>query len=318
MPTIYIIGHRKPDTDSVVSAMALEFLYKAKSCFGYKNPQAAIVDPLNPETKYLFEKFGIEAPKQITAADIKADDQVVLVDHNEESQRLEGLNPEQIVEIVDHHKVNLNLSKPIFMTFKTWGSSSAIIYFIMKQYSQDKVKPDKTLAALMLAAILSDTVGFKSATSTDKDKKFGHELAKIAEIDDLDAFTLEIFKAKSNVADLSDSELVKNDYKIFDFTKKTFIGQVETVEQVAILNKRKNSLLKAMEKIKAEEGVELLFLVITDVLKVNSKIIILGEEEKAVAKKAFGGRVEDNILDIGPKMSRKKEIAPVIEKTVKE
>jgi len=316
MPNTYIIGHQKPDTDSVVAAMALEYLYKQRDCFAYKNPVAVTADPLNPETTYLFEKFGVTAPKQLKAEDIKADDKVVLVDHNEESQRLEGINPEQIVEIVDHHKANINFSQPIYITFKTWGCSATVVYYMMKHYADSPVVPDKTLAALMLAAILSDTVGFKSATSTKKDKEIAQELAALADIKDTDAFTLEIFKAKSNVGDLSDEEIVKNDYKIFEFAKKTFIGQVETVDQEAILANRKDSLLEAMKKVKANEGVEILFLALTDILKINTKLLILGDEEKAVAEKAFNGKVEDSILDIGPKLSRKKEIAPAVEKAL--
>lgn len=168
----------------------------------------------------------------------------------------------------------------------------------------------------MLAAILSDTVGYKSATTTEKDKQLGTELAEIAGITDVDAFTLEIFKAKSNVADLTDEQIVKNDYKVFEFGKKTMIDQLETVEQVEILANKKADLLKAMEQVKAELGVELIFVAITDILNVNTKILILGDAEAQVAEAAFGGTVTDNILDIGPKMSRKKEIAPAIEKAL--
>lgn len=310
MPTTYIIGHLKPDTDAVVAAMGLEYLYKHADCFGYDNPTAVVTGDINPETSFLFEKFGVTAPKVVSANDISDNDQVVLVDHNEASQRLENLNEDLISEIVDHHKVNLNLNKPIFMTFKTWGSSSTIVYHLMKE---NDVTPDKKIASLMLAAILSDTVGFKSATTTPKDKELGMELAEIAEIKDIEAFTLDIFKAKSNVKDLLADQIVKNDYKLFEFGKRTFIGQLETVEQDAILTNRKDELLKAMQVVKDDEGVELLFLAITDILKVNTKLLILGDDEQAVAEKAFGGSVENNVLDIGPKMSRKKEFAPPIE-----
>jgi manganese-dependent inorganic pyrophosphatase len=169
----------------------------------------------------------------------------------------------------------------------------------------------------MLAAILSDTVGFKSATTTMKDEQFGKELAEIAEISDVDAFTLEIFKAKSDVSKLSDEQIVTNDYKIFDFgDKKVLIDQLETVEQNVILSHKKEGLLKAMEKVKSAQKVDYIFVAITDILKVNTKLLILNEESGAVATKAFGGTIENNTLDIGPKMSRKKEIAPAIEKAL--
>lgn len=312
--TSYVIGHLKPDTDSVVAAMALATLYQNVDCFAYPNAVAAITAPVNPETQFLFDKFAVETPVLLTASQLEPDDQFILVDHNEADQRLEGLNPDQIVEIVDHHKVNLNLKQPIFMTFKTWGSSNTIVYHLMKQCSY---QPEPKMAALMLAAILSDTVGFKSPTCTEKDKELAKELAELADISDLDAFTLEIFKAKSDVSKLSAEEIVKNDYKVFDFAgKKVMIDQLETVEQAKILTENKAELLAAMSKVKTELAVDLIFVVITDILQVNSKVLIFGEEEAAVAKQAFGGQVSESILDIGPKLSRKKEIAPLVERAV--
>jgi manganese-dependent inorganic pyrophosphatase len=320
MSTTYIIGHTKPDTDAVVAAMAFEYLCKNWPEMGYENPVAVISDPLNPETQFLFDKFSVAAPELISADQVKTDDKVVLVDHNEATQRLEGLSGDQVVEIIDHHKINLNLNNPIFLTFKPWGSTTTIVYYLMKKYG---VTPDKKLASLMLAAILSDTVGFKSATSTNHDIKFGQELAQLAEISDIDAFTLEIFQAKSDISSLSDEQIVKNDYKIFEFKNaqdqifKTMIDQLETVEQDIILTNKKSNLLKAMQEVKQELSVELLFVAITDILKVNTKLLILSDAEAKVAETAFGGSTTDNVLDIGPKMSRKKEIAPAIELAIK-
>ena len=314
MSITYIIGHRKPDTDSVVAALALAHLYNQKDCFGYQQPQAVIIDPLNPETKYLFNKFNVKTPQLITAEEIRLDDQVVLVDHNESSQRLEGLNEDQIVDVIDHHKVNLNLGKPIYMTFKVWGSSCTIVYHLMKQ---QQVVPDKKLASLMLAAILSDTVGFKGATTDETDKKYGRELATIAEISDIEAFALEIFKAKSDTSSLNNEEIVQNDYKIYEFSQKTFISQLETVEQESLVTDKKEQLLSSMAQVKKQQGVELLFVAVTDVLKVNTKLLLAGDQEVAIAQTAFGGTAIDYMLDIGPKMSRKKEIAPAIEEVLK-
>lgn len=317
MKTTYIIGHNKPDTDAVVAAMALEFLYTQISDFGHPAPVAVIPGPLNPETAFLFKKYSINAPQIIRDSDITENDNIVLVDHNEASQRLSGLDTpkreNQIVEIIDHHKVNLAIKNPIFLTFKPWGSSTTIVYHLMKRY---QVTPNKILASVMLAAILSDTVGYKSATTTEQDRTFGAELANIAGISDIDAFTLEIFKAKSDVSSLTDEQIVKNDYKIFEFGKKTMIDQLETVEQSEIISNKKDALLKAMQAVKKEQGVDLLFVAITDILTVNTKLLILGENEAQVAQKAFGGTVTDNVLDIGPRMSRKKEIAPAIEEAL--
>jgi manganese-dependent inorganic pyrophosphatase len=294
--------------------MALASLYRGVDCFSYSNPEAAITGEINPETQFLMDKFGMTAPAILSAEQIQSDDQVILVDHNEEDQRLVGLNPDQIVEIVDHHKAKLNFSQPIFLTFKTWGSSNTIISFMMKK---NDFTPDQKLASLMLAAILSDTVGFKSPTCTPKDKEMATWLAELAQITDVEAFTLEIFKAKSDVSQLSCEEIVKNDYKVFDFGgKKVMIDQLETVEQEKIISEKKDCLLDAMRQVQNEPQVDLIFVAITDILKVNTKLLVLDEAAAQVASQAFGGTVQNNVLDIGAKLSRKKEIAPPIEKAL--
>lgn len=312
----YIFGHLKPDTDAVVAALALDYLHKnsREKNPAFENSQAVIVGNLNPETSFLFNKFGIKTPQVITSNNIKEDDQIILVDHNEQSQRLEGINQDQIVAIIDHHKTNINLNQPICLIFRPWGSTTTVIYHMMKMKG---VTPDKTLASLMLAAILSDTVGFKSATTTMKDENLGKELAQIAKISAVDAFALEIFQAKSDISKLTDEQIVTNDYKIFDFGgKKVLIDQLETVEQDVIISDKKDGLLKAMEVVKKEQRVDYIFVAITDILKINTKLLLLGDDSREVAIKAFSGSIKDDILDIGPKMSRKKEMAPAIEKAL--
>lgn len=310
----YVIGHLKPDTDSVVAALALAEFYRHTPSFNRPNAEAVIAEPINNETAFLLNKFAVASPKIITAKDIQPEDQIVLVDHNEAYQRLVGINDEQIVEIIDHHKPNLTLNQPLFMTFKSWGSSSTVVYYLLKE---NDFTPDKKLASLLLSAILSDTVGFKSSTCTDQDIKTAQKLAKLAGIDDLETLTLEIFKAKSDLSQLSCQQMVKNDYKIFDFAgKKVMIDQLETVEQEQLITEKKECLLKAMQEVKEELGVALIFVVISDILQVNSKILVLGDHEQAIAESAFATKVTDHVIDIGAKLSRKKDIAPAIERAI--
>jgi manganese-dependent inorganic pyrophosphatase len=306
---IYIIGHKKPDLDSTASAITLATFQNSKQA---NSAIAVLADPVNNETKFILNKFNIEIPKVITATDIKKDDQVILVDHNEKDQRLDNLNPEQIIGIFDHHKINADLPKPIRIDINPIGSTCTLLWLL---FQRENFNIEPKIASIMLSGILSDTVGFKSPTTTNIDKIAGANLAEIAKTPNIDALTLEIFKAKSNVKDLTDKELIKNDYKIFEFGgKKVFIGQVETVEQEEIINTRKESLLKAMMEVKQQESVDLIYLVISDILKINSKIIIVEETEKDIAEKAFSTSAQDSILDAGPRISRKKEIAPPIEK----
>lgn len=306
----YIIGHRKPDADSVISAIALSELINATQKI---QSVAVITEKANPETTFIFTKFQQQLPQILSKNNINPDDQFVLVDHNEEDQRLENLNPEQIIRIVDHHKLNLSLDHPIDVLVKTWGSTATIIWSLFHQH-QIAIKPQ--LATLILCAVLSDTVGLRSATTTQTDKDAVKDLSQTAGISDIDALTLEIFKAKSNLSQLTPEQIVKNDYKIFDFSKKTFIGQVETVEQQQVIKEKKQDLLQALQQVKTELGVELAFLAISDVLSVNTKILLAGPEEAKIAQTAFDLQPQNDLIDIGAKLSRKKQIAPPIEKAL--
>jgi len=304
----YIIGHQKPDLDSVVAAMSIAEYLKF---LGVQTVQPAIIDNINEETRFVFDKFQVPPPELITLDSITPEDKIVLVDHNEADQRLVGLNQDQIISIFDHHKVNINFSSPISVCILPYGSSNTVIWELMKNKN---ITIDPKLASLMLSAVLSDTVGLKSSTTTETDKLAVADLHKISGVLSIENLTLEIFTAKSNIAALTDEQIVLNDYKVFDFGgKKVLIGQTETVEQSEIILVKKDKLLVAMEQIKKREGMDLIFLALTDILKVNTKLLIVGDAEMTIAEKAFEAITISNILDIGPRMSRKKDIAPQIE-----
>lgn len=304
----YIFGHLKPDLDSVVAALSFAEYARLN---GVENPTPAVIETLNPETKFVFNKFGVTPPALISITNILPEDRVVLVDHNEADQRLAGLNPDQIVAIYDHHKINLSLTQPIEVLVLPLGSSNTVAWTLFKKL-QYSINP--SLAQLMLCAILSDTVGLKSSTTTETDHQAVTDLSTIANIADTAGLTMEIFKAKSNISGLSDEQLILNDYKIFDFSgHKVLISQTETVEQDTLLNSRKLGLLATLQLIKEREKVDYLILAITDILKVNTKLLVNGVGESHLVQKAFGGTITNNLLDIGSKMSRKKDIAPAIE-----
>lgn len=307
----YIIGHQKPDLDSVVAAISFT---KYCELNGVENPTPAIIDEPNNETVFVFNKFGQTLPIKISLSDITPEDRVVLVDHNEESQRLVGLHPEQIIAIYDHHKVNLNLNQPIEIVTLPYGSSNTVVWYLFKRFS---FTPNAQFCSLMLSAVLSDTVGMKSSTTTETDKIAVADLAQKAGIANVDELTLEIFKAKSDISKLTDEQIVLNDYKIFDFSgQKVLIGQTETVEQESLLSTRKDNMITALQSIKVREKVSYIFLAITDILKLNTKIILVGDSEKMLAEKAFGVTSVNQIIDIGPKLSRKKDIVPPIENAI--
>jgi manganese-dependent inorganic pyrophosphatase len=315
--TTYLISHQKPDLDAVVSTIAYaEYLSTPAS----KNLQFGKIiscrcDPINNETAFVLSKFQVSPPILVKSDQIKPEDKIVLLDHNEENQRMRGLKEDQIIAIIDHHMPKISLAQPITVDLRPWGSTSTIIYDYFEKAS---IVPTTKTTKLILCAILSDTLGLASTTTITQDRKTVQKISQKLGFSqkDIQNLIFEIFKAKSNIANLTPLQIVANDYKIFNFAKKTFIGQLETVEPEKVL-KLKPKLLEAMEKIKQKEKVNLVFFAVTDTIKENTQLIYLSEEEKKVAQKAFGGEGEANVLDIGRRLSRKKEIAPQIEKALK-
>ncbi|MBI2414458.1 manganese-dependent inorganic pyrophosphatase [candidate division WWE3 bacterium] len=309
---IYITGHTNPDLDTVASAYEYaEFLKKSKR---YEGAEIIPVrsGEINKETLIAFEKFGAKVPESIEEFDIEASDAIILVDHNEESQRHPKVKGEQVIEIVDHHKINVNFNSPVRIDVKPVGCTGTIIHELFNMYG---IKPSKETAGLMLCGILSDTVGLKSGTTTGMDSSIAHDIAKEQNIE-LEKLTFELFKAKSDITGMSPTQLAKKDFKVFDFGgTKVFINQIETVEPEKVIE-MKDVLIKVMDEVKAEENASQGYIFITDILKVNSQALYSNEVEKAVIEKAFTTQGINGIADIGPKMSRKKDIAPAIEKAL--
>lgn len=309
---IFIIGHKPPDLDTVASAIE----YKDFLTQSNRYEKAELVPVLsgkpNKETKFVLNKFNIAIPQDIDSVEIAPNDKFILVDHNEEFQRHEKVKPEQVIEIVDHHKININFTSPIRIDVKPFGSTSTIIFELFEKHN---LKPSDESAKLMLAAIISDTQGLKSSLTTGYDSEVAHGLTKRLGLN-FDDIIFEIFRAKSDVSDLTAAQVIRNDYKIFDFTKhKVFIGQVETVEPQIVL-KRKEDLVKALDELKAQEGATQAYLVITDIMNINSQIIYSNDAEKLIVEQAFTTKGTENVADIGPRMSRKKDIAPEIERVI--
>lgn len=309
---IYITGHTTPDLDSVASAFEYaEFLKKSKRYNGSEIIAVRAGEP-NRETEYAFKKFGVDMPKSLDEYTIETSDAFILVDHNEESQRHEKVKSEQVIEIVDHHKINVNFSSPVRIDVKPVGCTGTLIHELFNMYG---INASRETKALMLCGILSDTVGLKSSTTTGNDSNVAHEIAKDLETD-IEKLTFELFKSKSDISGMSPMQLAKKDFKVFDFAGiKVFINQIETVEPSKVLE-MKDELIKVMDEVKAEENASQGYIIITDILKINSQAIYSNDLEKKIIEKAFITEGNNGIADIGPKMSRKKDIAPAIEKAL--
>lgn len=302
---IYVIGHKSPDTDSVTSAITYANL---KNALGMSEAKPAVAGDLNGETKFVLDYFKVPYPEKLTDATGK---KVILVDHNEMAQAVDKLDLENIVEIVDHHKIGgLSIGKPIFILCEPVGATGGIIANL---YEQNKVPITKQMAGLMMASILSDTVLFKSPTCTPRDKAAVEKLAKIAEVDPM-KFGMELLKAKSDISSKSAKDILMGDFKKFDFSgTKSGVGQIEVMD-LKDLEPKRAAILEEMNKMKDAEKLDMVVLMLTDVMKEASDILFVGNANAAAGfEKAFGGKLANNSIYKEKVLSRKKQVIPPLE-----
>ncbi|MDP3028047.1 MAG: manganese-dependent inorganic pyrophosphatase [Deltaproteobacteria bacterium] len=297
MADVYVIGHKSPDTDTVCSAIAYARI---------KGYTPATPGPINEETAFVLNKFGVPVPQELGSAEGK---KLVLVDHNEAGQSPDDIDKAEIIEIIDHHKMNFSNPNPIAILIEPVGSTATIL---AKKY-KDVVAKDKAMAGILLGALLSDTVVFKSPTTTQEDRDVAAELAKIAGIDDMLKFGIDVKKSKANIADKPIKDVIFADFKNFDFAgKKVGIGQTEVVDLTDVYN-RASEVMNFLNDLKAKEGYEMVIFVATDIIKEGSELYFAGD--KAKIEKAFNTKVEGDSVYIPGLMSRKKQVVPVVEKT---
>ena len=238
---------------------------------------------------------------------------VVLVDHNEFSQSADGIEEADIIEIVDHHKIgNINSSNPINFRNMAVGSSNTIIY---EMYKEQKVKPPREIAGLMLSGIISDTLLFNSPTSTPLDEKAARELAKIAKVD-IEKFAKGMFEAAASIKGKTIEELIYNDFKSFNISnRKIGIGQMTVIDYQKVL-KDKNKYLDVIEKISKDHDYDILAFCITDVINSNT-YLLYNEQAKTVFETVFNIENIYQGYELKGVVSRKKQIIPLLMEELK-
>jgi manganese-dependent inorganic pyrophosphatase len=300
----HIIGHKNPDTDSVCSAVAYQDFLAKKNI----EAKAFRLGDLNKETKLVFEKFGVEPPEKISG--LSKNSEVVLVDHNEEKQAIDNLKELDVVEVLDHHKVDFKTDKPISILVKPIGSTCSIL---AEKYFEEEIELDKKIAGLLLAGIISDTLFFRSPTTTDVDRKLADKLVEVVGVDDLEALSLEMFNAKSDLGDIEVGDLIKLDYKTFTFKDGDYgIGVMETTNVDYGLD-RKDEILNKLVEIKEEDGLKGVYFVIVDILNEKGYALYSGNDEKELFTKLFKAEDQEGVLFVDKLVSRKKQIVPVFE-----
>jgi len=305
MEKVLIFGHKNPDTDSICSSIVMEDLEKK---FGNSKAEAVALGNVNKETEFILNYFNIEKPRVIS--EVEENQEVILVDHNEFDQSVNGIEKAKILKVMDHHRINnFKTADPIFYQAQPVGCTGTILY---EMYVMNNLKIEEKMAALMLSAIISDTLLFKSPTCTPKDINVANKLAEIAHID-INTYGLEMLKAGTDLGDFSEEELITLDMKKTTTNGVNIaVAQINTVSIEDVL-KREAKLKEAINKKIEEESLDLFVFAITDILESNSEIIALGNRTDIIEKT---NKLENNRAFLPGVVSRKKQIIPMLEANI--
>jgi manganese-dependent inorganic pyrophosphatase len=303
MEKVLIFGHKNPDTDTICSAIAYADLKKQLGM----DVEPVRLGQINGETQFALDQFNAQAPRLVetVASEVNS---VILVDHNERQQSANDIADVRVLEVIDHHRIaNFETSDPLYYRCEPVGCTATILN---KMYKENNKEISKPIAGLMLSAIISDSLLFKSPTCTPEDVAAARELAEIAEVD-ADVYGLEMLKAGADVRDKSISELLSLDAKGFEMgSSKVEIAQVNVVDTADVLV-RQAELEAAISSIIEEKNLDLFLFVVTDILTNDSVGLALGSKIAAV-EKAYNVTLSNNTATLKGVVSRKKQIVPVL------
>lgn len=302
MKKTYIFGHKNPDTDTITSSLVMEDFERK---MGNTEVVACRLGNINKETEYVLNYIGVDAPMLIDR--VEDGDNVILVDHNSPKESVENLENASILKVVDHHKIVLQTSYPLFYRAEAVGCTETVMY---KLYKENNLEIDKKIATLMMSAIISDTLLLKSPTCTQDDVKAVEELAKIAGVD-YKTYGMEMLKAGTDLSDFTVEELLEIDAKEIDLKDvKSIIAQVNTASIPDVMN-MKADIENAINHVIEEKGLDLFVFLITDIINSNSQVIALGNKAKIV-ESAYNVVLNDNTALLEGVVSRKKQVVPIL------
>ncbi|WP_163653111.1 manganese-dependent inorganic pyrophosphatase [Listeria sp. PSOL-1] len=302
MEKLLVFGHKNPDTDAICSAIAFSELKKAEGA----DIEAVRLGELNTETEFALAKFGVKAPRliQTVANEVK---QVCLVDHNEKQQSVDDIEQVAIISVVDHHRIaNFETADPLYYRAEPVGCTTTIL---QKMYQEKKITIKKDVAGLMLSAIISDTLLFKSPTCTEEDKQAAEQLAKIAEVD-METYGMEMLRKGADVSKKSVAELLL-DAKEFNMNgSKVEIAQINVIDEQDVLS-RKTEIEAVIKQTIAAKHLDLYLFVITNILTNDSVGLAIGDKA-SVIEGAYQVTLADNLAPLKGVVSRKKQVVPVL------
>ncbi len=300
--TTLIFGHKAPDTDSLGSALIWEWFMNHTD----RKAEARLLGTPNTEAAFVAKRWGFELPEII--ADVEDGQDCVIVDTNNPAELPANINNANVTAIIDHHKLvgGLETAGPIEITIRPLACTATIMLGLMGPHG---AKMPESIKGLMLSCIISDTLEFRSPTTTPADKSLADALAKDLKIN-IPAYATEMFEAKSDVSSFSDAELLRMDSKEYAVGDTKFRVSVLETTAPAIVLDRKESIMAAMEGVATEDGVDQVLLFVVDILNEQATMMIPNDLSKSVAEASFGATVTGDTVVLPGIMSRKKQIIP--------
>jgi manganese-dependent inorganic pyrophosphatase len=301
--TIQVFGHKSPDTDSTGSPIV--WAWYLNEIKGVAAEPKLLGEP-NTEAAFMLERWGLEKPAIIE--DVAADAPVVIVDTNNPAELPASIDAADIRAIIDHHKLvgGLETKGPIDITVRPLACTATIMHDLM---GDDAAKMPEAVKGAALTCILSDTLEFRSPTTTDHDKAVAEKLAADLGLD-IASYAADMFAAKSDVSSFSDAELIRMDSKEYEVDGTKFrVSVLETTAPGVVLD-RKASIMDSMTAVATEDGVDQVLLFVVDILNEEATLMVPNDLVKTVAKKSFDADAESDTVVLPGIMSRKKQIIP--------
>ena len=301
--TTLVFGHKSPDTDSTGSPLIWAwYLNEIKGVAA----EARLLGEPNTEALFMLDRWALSKPEIMS--DVAADTPVVIVDTNNPAELPAGINAADITAIIDHHKLvgGLETKGPIDITIRPLACTATLMVDLM---GDDAAKMPEAIKGAALTCILSDTLEFRSPTTTAHDRAVAEKLAADLGID-IPSYAAEMFAAKSDVSSFSDAELLRMDSKEYNVDGKEFrVSVLETTAPKTVLD-RKDSLMASMVDVAAEDGADQVLLFVVDILNEEATLLVPNDLVKTVAEKSFGATVTGDLVVLPGIMSRKKQIIP--------
>jgi manganese-dependent inorganic pyrophosphatase len=301
--SVQVFGHKSPDTDSTGSAIIWAwYLNEIKGI----SAQARLLGEPNTEAAFVLNCWSLEKPEILT--ELADDTQVVIVDTNNPTELPENINSADITAIIDHHKLvgGLETKGPIDITMRSLACTATIMYDLM---GQDADRMPQAIKGVVLSCILSDTLEFRSPTTTNHDRDIANKLASDLGVD-IPSYACEMFEAKSDISAFSDAELLRMDSKNYAVGHTKFrVSVLETTAPKVVLD-RKDSLMESMRDVANQDGIDQVLLFVIDILRQEATFLIPNDLVKAVAQNSFGVDVSGDTVVLPGIMSRKKQIIP--------